>query len=187
MDGIDIIKIIEQLGVSGALCVILFYVVRSLIDKKLGRVDKETENKFSATQEHIKQLDEKNAQIAELQKIATEQRMQRRDNQFKEVWDAVKGNREHCDNQMKNMEAAFTKHVQLHQTFEKSISMDIENLDKRQSEQITRIYDRLNPMGETLSKLVTLVEMLVKNDERKTDRLEQLYDMYARSGKAKDL
>ena len=122
-DGIK--AIFGQLGITGGLGTVLFFIVKAMIAS--------TANKFG---EQALAIEKKNEEIAKLQEQATRERKAARDLEISQMKKDIQDGRD-----------SLTKHIAAHIGFEKEIMKKIDT-----------VYDRLNPIGETVARIQGIME-----------------------------
>jgi len=119
------IKILEQLGITSGVAVILFFIMKVMIEKNSKKL-----------KDYADAVEKKNAEIARLQEQATRERKAARDLELSQIKKDRQDDRD-----------AFTRHITGHVTFEKEILGKIET-----------IYQRLNPIGESVARIEGIIE-----------------------------
>jgi len=111
-------NLLTQLGITSGASVLLFFIMQKVITNKTA------------------ELEQKNAEITDLQNKATEHRKAERDLQFTLVRQEISGVDKRLDN-----------HLNKHEEWEKNLYQKID-----------RIYDRINPMADNMSKILGYME-----------------------------
>jgi iron uptake system EfeUOB component EfeO/EfeM len=154
-------SLIQNLGFGGGFLAITLFIANKMLDsreKKLqisvGAAKKDADKELKQQQEQLQIIANKNEEITKLQGKATEERIKKRDDQIEKLNQEIEKDRN-----------AFTKHIARHENFEKGILNEV-----------SKIYERLNPIAEAVAKVQGTLDAQTAIFSKLDNRLDKMWD-----------
>jgi chromosome segregation ATPase len=170
-----LVKAFEYAGIPGIAGVIVIFIFKEMLKRRDARIKKEqneikeyqkalekkndeVKKEQNEIKEYQKALEKKNDEVKAAQEEATKQRGVNRDLQMKQQAMEYNARIDKIESRQNSFEDSFKKHIQNHQSFENHIMEKIDAVESNTINKIDSVYQRLNPIGDTVMRIEGYLE-----------------------------
>jgi predicted RNase H-like nuclease (RuvC/YqgF family) len=140
-------EILSYFGVPGCVGAALYFILKEIIKRNNDKIKQD----YNKLEKHQAEIEKKNEEVKKAQDEATSQRTQNRDLKMEQMEQRTEAKVNKVEQKVDSLDSSFGKHIQGHVNFEKEIFNKIDTMQES-------IYERLNPIAETVSKIQGFLE-----------------------------